>query len=183
MIDPYTFVIFLHIIGSVIGVGTVTVNDLQFTMAIGDRDLGVAYLKSTKIYSLMITAALILLIASGLYFMISKPVLWGSGKILTKMAIVGIITINGIFMNTLLRPKLSKLSAEDWANRSKNLKKVAVYGAPFGTIATVSWYFVLFLGAVGRQSWKPMQILVVYVVLLIVGYTITQQIIKRQFSK
>jgi len=131
----------------------------------------------------LIFCALALLIASGFYFMFSKPVLWSSGKILTKMAIVGILTINGIFMNLKLRPKLSKLTPDDWAGKSAKLKKIAYFGAPFGTIATVSWYFTLFLGAVGRQPWKPMQIIAVYVLLLIIGYFIVRQIINRQFSK
>lgn len=183
MIDLYTLIVFLHVVGSVIGVGTVTINDLQFTRAIGDRDLGIAYLKSAKIYSLIIVGALLLLIASGFYFMYAKPVLWGSEKILTKMALVGILTINGTFMNLKLRPKLLKLTGDDWAKKSKKLKNVASFGAPFGTIATVSWYYVLFLGAVGRQPWHIGQIVFVYVVLLAVGFVFTNLILRKQFSK
>lgn len=180
--ELYTVAIVLHVIGAVIGVGTVTVNDLQYFRAIGDRELGVAYQKSVKFYGNLIKGGLGLLIISGLFFMFSKPVLWGSEKILTKLVLVGLLAINGFVINFVFEPKLAQFKADDWSGKSLLLKKMVFTRLPFDIISIVSWYAVLFLGAVGRQPWNAVQIILGYIVALAVFFIIGRGIMRKLFD-
>lgn len=180
--ELYTAVIVLHILGAVIGIGTVTINDLQFFRAIGDRDLGVAYQKSAEFYSKLIKGGLGLLVLSGFYFMFSKPVLWSSEKILAKLGLVVILVMNGFIINFIFQPKFAELKAEDWSKKSLKLKELTISRLPLDVISIVSWYAVLFLGAVGRQPWKATQIIISYILLLVAAYIITRVIIKKRLN-
>ena len=68
--ELYTWAIAVHVIGAVLGVGTVTVNDLQFWRAIGDKDLGLAFQKSAVFYGKIIKAGLALLVLVVGYFVV-----------------------------------------------------------------------------------------------------------------
>lgn len=180
--ELYTIAIVLHVLGAVIGVGAVTINDLQYFRAIGDKELGVAFQKSSQFYGNLIKTGLGLLVISGLYFMFSKPVLWSSEKILTKLALVGVLVINGFIINFIFEPKFTKLKPEDWSEKSPELKKIVFARLPFDIISIVSWYAVLFMGAVGRQPWKATQIIISYILLLVAVYIITKVITKKRLN-
>lgn len=177
----YTLAVILHVIGAVVGAGTVLINDLQLMRAIGDKDLGVAYQKSAGFLSKLIMAGLVLLIVSGIYFMISKPFFWQSEKIVTKLAIVAVLLVNGVMMNLLVHPKLNRIKPTDWTEKSQALKKLINFGLPFGVISIVSWFAALFLGAAGRQSWNAPIILAVYALTLVIVYVVTRYIINKRF--
>ena len=181
--ELYTWAIAVHVIGAVLGVGTVRVNDLQFWRAIGDKDLGLAFQKSAVFYGKIIKAGLALLVLSGLYFMFNRPVLWGSEKILTKLALVGVLVINGFIINFVLEPKIKRLKESDWEKKSPTLKNVVLSRIPFDAISLTTWYAVLFLGAVGRQPWAYWQIAIGYVLIMVAVYTILRLLLRARLQK
>jgi hypothetical protein len=181
--DLYTWAIVIHVIGAVAGVGAVTVHDLQYFRAFGDKDLGIAFLKSSHFYGRIIQFGLALLVISGLTFMLSRPVLWGSEKIVTKLVLVGILMINGFFINFIHHPRLGALKGEDWQNKTTALKNVALSRLSFDSISLATWYSILFLGAVGRQPWQWWQIAIGYVVLVLISYLAQRTVINKKLIK
>ena len=175
--------IILHVIGTVIGAGTVTANDLMFMGSIGDKDLGKGYQRMAPIFSLLIWLALALLIGTGTFFLIERPQILSSEKMLTKLGVVAIVAINGIIMNLLLHKKLEAITEKDWAEKSSRLKALVFMGLPFGVISVASWYTALILGAAGRQSWTFIQIAPLYLGAIIIGYILGRIYLGMKFKK
>lgn len=165
------------------GAGAVTVNDMQFMRSIGDGSLGAAYQKNARYLGYLIMFGLGLLILSGLYFMYSRPALWGSEKMQAKLAIIVLLTVNGLAMNRRLLPQLSRLTAEDWSSKSSRMRQFVSAGLPWGIMSTVSWYAALVLGAAGRQPWGRWEILAVYALGLAAAYGAGSLMVKRIFDK
>jgi len=161
-----TIAVILHVIGTVLGAGGVTMNDLALLRAVGDGEQGVAYQKSAKIYSLVIWVGLVLLIATAIYFAVQNAWVMRSDKVLLKILIVALLTINGIMMNRFLTPVLEKLKKEDWEKRSEKLKDIVVAGIFPGALSITSWYAALILGAAGKQDWTANQMTLWFVVAL-----------------
>lgn len=178
----YQIVIVLHGIGNIIGVGTATINDFSFIRAIGSEEQGTAYQKNIDFFSALIWIGFALLLVSGLYFMVERPVLWGSAKFNAKHIIVAIMAIDGLLMHFLLRPRLKKLTPDDWGNKSLALKDLAFFGLPLGTVSIVSWYATFFLGVAGRQPWTTAQILISYAALIAVAYVISRIMLANKFK-
>lgn len=179
----FTFAIVLHVIGAVLGIGAATIHDLQFFRAIGDKDLGIAFKKSAAFYGKIVQTGLSLLVLSGAYFMYSKPVLWQSEKMLTKLGLILVLIINGFVINFILHPKFAKLTGEDWANKSEKLKQIAHKRSIFDAISISAWYTILILGAAGRQSWQAEEIIIGYILLLIVVYAAINLTLKNRLAR
>lgn len=165
-----TIAIILHVIGTVIGVGAVTVNDLSLLRAIGDGELGVGYQRSARFYSGLIWLGLLILIGTGIYFALTNPWVMQSEKILTKLLLVAILTVNGILIGRFLTPRLDGLRREDWERRTEKLRTIMRLGVFPGALSAVTWYTALILGAAGRQEWTAPQMLGWYVVALLVAW-------------
>ncbi len=175
-----TIAIILHVIGTVLGVGAVTMNDIALLRAIGDGDLGVAYQKSTRLYSLVVWVGLALLLATGAYFALTQSWVLQSEKILVKLFLVAILTINGVMIARFLTPLLGGLTREDWAKRSDKLRLVLRAGVFPGALSAVTWYTTLILGAAGRQEWTAQQMIGWYVVALVVAWAAAHWIVKQR---
>lgn len=149
-----TIAVILHVIGSVIGVGAVTVNDFMLLRAVGDGDLGVAYQKSAHSYSMIIWLGWLLLAGSALYMTLANDWVLRSPKMLLKIVLFGVLTLNGLVMGAVLIPKLQRLERKDWQEKTAALRRVVLLGVLPGAISVVSWYSTLVLGAADRQpSW------------------------------
>lgn len=179
----YAWAVVLHVFGAVIGVGAVLVHDLQLMRAIGDKDLGLAFQKSSHFFGKLIQTGLALLVISAIYFMYSKPALWGSEKILTKIGLVVILIINGFVINFIHNPRFASLQSDDWQIKTPALKKLISARLPLDVISVTTWVSVLFLGAVGRQAWGISQIAIGYVALLLLVYTVLCAILKKRLYK
>lgn len=179
----YTWLVVVHVFGAILGVGTVIVHDLQLLRAIGDKDIGVAFQKSSHFFGKLIQTGLALLLISGIYFMYAKPALWGSEKILAKLGLVVILIINGFVINFVHHPRFSSIKPDDWQNKSPALKKLISTRLPFDVISVTTWISILFLGAVGRQTWSVAQIATGYVVLLLLVYVTLYAILNKQLNK
>lgn len=180
--DLYTLAIVLHILGAVIGVGAVTIYNLQLFRAIGDKELGTAFQKSIHFYGKLIQTGLVFLVISGLYFMYSNPILWNSEKILAKLGLVAVLIINGFVVNFIYHPKFASLKSDDWSGKTSTLRKLIVASQPINTISIVSWYAIFFLGAVGRQSWSFAQMAIGYILFYIITYIIISFATKKRFD-
>lgn len=160
-----------------------TLNDLLFLRSIGSSRQGQAYQENTHWLSGIIWFGLLLLVLSGIMFVILKPQILQSQKVLAKLVIVGIILINGFVMNLLLHKKFDALTEADWSGPSQKLKELALTSLPLGIISLVSWYAAVILGAAGRQNWTIPQVLVIYLVALLVAYVLGRVHLSRVVLK
>lgn len=159
----------IHVIGTVFGVGAATINDILFMRAIGSSDEGRAYQRYAPTLSLVAWTGVLLLLVSAFAFWREHPAILQSQKILVKIALAGIVTVNGALMGVLLMPRVHALRRQDWTNPAK-LQWAAGIGTVLGAISIVTWYTLLILGAVGRTGWTASQIVPWYLGALIVAW-------------
>lgn len=159
----------VHVVGTVFGVGAATINDILFMRAIGSPDEGEAYRRYSSTLSLVAWTGVLLLLASAFAFWREHPQILQSQKILVKIALAAVVTVNGALMGALLMPRVHAMKREDWTNPAK-LQWAAGIGSLLGAISIVTWYTLLILGAVGRTGWTASEIFPWYVGALVIGY-------------
>lgn len=165
-----TIAVILHVIGSVIGVGAVTVNDVMLLRAIGDGDLGIGYQKNASFYSYLVWLGWLILAGSAIYMAFTNSWVMHSPKMLLKLLLFVVLTVNGLLMGGILIPKLHRLTRKDWEEKSAALREVALLGVFPGALSIASWYMVLILGAAGRQPWTVAQMGVTFLLFLVLAW-------------
>lgn len=171
-----------HVIGTVLGVGAATINDVLFMRAIGNPEEGEAYRRSNGTLSLIAWVGVALLIVSAIAFWVAYPGIHTSEKILVKIGLTGLIALNGVAMHVLLRPRVMAMQPADWKD-ARQLGWVQSVGVPLGIVSAVSWYTALILGAVGRVSWGYDQILPYYFGALILGIVAGQILVGQRLYR
>ncbi|MBI4032205.1 hypothetical protein HY374_00695 [Candidatus Berkelbacteria bacterium] len=171
-----------HVIGTVLGVGAATINDVLFMRAIGSTEEGEAYRRYNGTLSLVAWVGITILAASAMYFWIQMPGIHGSEKILTKIGLTALLALNGLAMHMLLRPRVMSMKPADWKDAGK-LDWVKSVGVPLGVLSAVSWYTALILGAVGRTSWGYEQILPYYFAALIGGIVVGRLLVDYKLKR
>jgi hypothetical protein len=161
----------MHVVGAVLGAGAATVNDVLFLRAIGSPDEGEAYRRYSPTLSAIAWTGMLLLLVSAFAFWREHPGILQSQKILVKIALTAVVTVNGILMGVVLMPHVRAMKKADWTNAAK-LQWTAGIATVLGAISIVSWYTLLTLGAVGRTGWTAAQILPYYATALIVAWII-----------
>lgn len=175
--ELHGFLVIVHMIGSVLGVGGATASDFTFLRSIKDRRLGADEFNILKTLSRLLWTGLILLIISGIGFLINQYVqagqihLLSDPRFLAKMTIVFVILANGIVFHTLVIPYLKKQIGKEFS-----LKK---FGAKFylisttGAISIISWYSTFLLGIL-RSIELPYLILIkTYIILVLFGILVS----------
>ncbi len=159
----------IHVVGAVLGAGAATINDILFLRAIGSPTEGEAYRRYAPTLAAIAWTGILLLLVSAFAFWKIHPGILQSQKILVKIGITGILTVNGALIGALLIPKLHRMRKDDWINAAK-LQWADSIGIVLGAISIVSWYTLLTLGAVGRTGWTADQILPWYAGALILAW-------------
>lgn len=171
----------VHVVGAVLGAGAATVNDVLFLRAIGNPIEGEAYKRYASTLSLIAWTGILLLIVSAIAFWWIKPEILHSQKILVKIGLTALVTVNGAVMGVLLIPRIHALQQDDWKNAAK-LQWAVKPGALLGSISIVSWYALILLGAIGRTGWTAAQIIPWYASALIVVWIVGRVIVGRRLN-
>ncbi len=166
--------VILHLIGFALGVGGATINDVMFFKFLKDYKISEAENDILKSLSQIIWAGLAISIISGLgLYLQNAEVLNESSKFLLKVIVVGVITLNGIFLNLSVAPHLVKLSFNDEITKttqSNHLRKMAFAS---GAISFISWYTAFFLGTLQSLPFSLIQLVGIYLGLLCIGIIIS----------
>lgn len=159
-------VLIFHILGIVLGLGMATMSDFFFFKFLKDRRISEKEEKVLKTFSKIIWAGLTVLILSGvgLYLPHGNDLL-KSPKFLAKMVVVGVIIVNGILLNTLISPKLTKIM---FLPRWRRL------AFALGAISIVSWYAAFILGMWRNLPFGFAYIFGTYLIFLAMAVTISQ---------
>ncbi len=174
--------VFIHLIGFALGVGGATITDLFFFRFLKDFRISESESETMKVVSDVIWFGLGLAVLSGLaLYLPEAEKLNHSAKFLTKIIAVGIIIINGAFLNLLISPRLVKISFhkkhEHQAGELHLLRRIAF---AMGAISLTSWYSVAVLGFLNFSPLPFEEMLSLYISLLIVS-VVGSQITERFF--
>ena len=180
-----SFIVVLHVLAMALGLGAATLTDVFFFRflkdgRISESEAGVLATLSEFIW---FSLGVILLTGLALYLPESSRYL-EVPKFLAKMVVVGVIIVNGAFLNLYIAPKLVKISfGERHHHKEGELGRSRRLAFTLGPVSIISWYSAFVLGSLPASS--PLEFgtfLKVYLVLLLVGVTIGQ-FVENRISK
>ena len=169
----------LHSFGLALGLGGATILDLLILRSL-HRPLEPHLVHVVTTVSKIVASALALLWASGLGFLFVyksvNPGLLENPKLWAKMAIVAVLTVNGVYLHARVLPVLRAQSGRMLFEGVPVNVRVCMLTA--GTVSIVSWYFPFLLGIVRQFNFAAsfQTFLAAYMIVLVVVWTATQSI-------
>ena len=141
----------LHIIGLIFGLGGVTATDIISAYGMHFKpDMLPKVVGVFKLISFMVWVGLALLVASGIGLWITSSDIYGGnlsgGPFYLKLALTGIATLNGLFLNIVVTPAFEKAVALGDFTKTKEYRKAMIVGFISGGISFVSWWGAFILG-------------------------------------
>lgn len=140
----------LHLIGLIFGLGGVTATDmlsaygLHFNPKVLPKVVGMF-----STISLMIWIGLFLLIASGIGLWITSSEIYanlGSWQFYLKLALTGLATLNGLFLNIVVTPAWEKAVELENFQQTKEYRRAFKLGFLSGGLSFACWWMAFFLG-------------------------------------
>jgi uncharacterized membrane protein len=160
--------VLIHLIGFALGVGGATINDILFFRFLKDYKISHKEDATLKIMSETIWVGLALLIISGIgLYLPNAETLNQSSKFLVKAVVVGIITLNGAFLNLYIAPHLKKITFKDHHTKTTQVSPLRKIAFVSGAISFVSWYTAFFLGTVQSIPLNFIKLFGIYLILVI----------------
>lgn len=144
------FLILMHVIGTVLGVGAATFAEIFYTRFNSDNIINDDERKTLAVTYTVMRTGLFLLVISGfgflLYFRLTEHVgIFSSPSFWAKMTVVAVLVCNSLLLQARLMPFL------------------------IGTaVSLTSWYAALTLGVLGKISASYFEILAYYAVAMVV---------------
>ena len=177
-----TFLLALHLIGVAFGIGASTILDLRTLRllrgsAISEQDLAFATVLST-----FVRIGLILLLISGLGFLLRlwlvTPELLGNPKLHAKLAIVGVLTLNGVLIETIALPLLRRQCGRPLFDGISYRTQVAVLA--MGVVSATSWYLPFLLGIARELNFGPSALTIFTAYLMLIGVGVAVALVGRR---
>ena len=168
----------VHFCGLVLGVGAATLLDLIIARFILIRGISSEHVHVIDFSSRIVTIGLVLLWISGIGFLIhygiSEPAKLQNPKIWAKIAIVAVLSVNGLLVHYFVLPRIrsqvGKRLLDGLSPSDCSLVLLA------GTVSVISWYVPLILGAIPQLNYVvPAEVILSsYALLLVVLNTVIQ---------
>jgi hypothetical protein len=162
---------FLHFIGLALGLGAATLLDILLLRMLTRNRVTPANWQFIEFGSKIVNAGLIILWGTGLSFLVQyaffDPAELANPKIWAKLVIVGILTINGFFIHSIVLPRVrARIGQPLFAGMSRFQKSTFIVS---GAISATSWYMPLALGAFSQFNHQvaALAILMLYAALMI----------------
>ncbi len=179
-----TSVLIAHLFGVTLGLGGATISDIFFFKFLKDFQISEKEAEVLHTLSQIIWVALIILILSGvaLYLPASER-LNESSKFLLKMVVVLVLSVNGLFLNLLIGPRLVRLSFRGPGEDPQgNVRRLRRFAFALGAVSMTSWYTAFILGALRAVPLSFPVLLLGY--LLLVGLAVSMsQVVERSFER
>ena len=136
--------IILHNIGFILGLGGATITDVFFFRFLKDGVISENEKQTMDTLSNVIWVGLGILIVSGIMLYLPEQARLGvSSKFLLKVIVVSVLTVNGVFLNIFVAPRMRSLSLA-LTPPAGHFRKLAF---ALGAISITSWYTAFFLGS------------------------------------
>jgi hypothetical protein len=169
----------LHVVSVVFGMGSALVSDVLFTFFSKDKKLNRTELATLDILSKVVFYSLFLIILSGITLFLSDVERYShSGKFLAKITILGILLINGYFLNKFVWSHL--LDKNFFTSRKdQNIRKLAF---ACGAVSVISWIAVCGLGVLDTLPIAYSAIVGIYGAIILFGVIVSLVIEKKEFN-
>ena len=181
-----TGLVIAHLIGLALGVGGATLMDLILVRFVVRGNIAREHADILHLSSYLVSGGLLLLWVSGIaflthYYLFNQAAL-ANPKVLAKIAIVGVLTVNGFLIHKHVLPIIERNVGRRLFDGVSVRQKAWMLAA--GAVSATSWYVPLALGA--RREFNfvvpASQILTVYVALLLTAI-LSAQVVGRLFTE
>ncbi len=139
--------------------GAALISDILFTFYSRDKKLSTGEIQTLGILSRVVWFSLVFIVISGIALFFSDPEKYSvSVKFLGKMSMMGVLLLNGFFLDRFVWPQLGK---KQFLTAHKN---TALRRASFvcGAISVFSWIAVCILGVLDSVSISYTTLMIVY---------------------
>jgi len=165
--DYHIFLVFVHILGTVVGMGGAIMSDLIFLLSVRDGKVSHAEMRFLCLGGRVVWVGLGIIVISGALLFLEDPNRYiESSKFLAKMTIVGILIINGIFFHAVHIPRLCRHISVHLPSSEGFMRFVPLL-LMSGVVSFVSWGSALLLGVSRRPPYTYSEIMGVYVLVLL----------------
>lgn len=181
----HPFILILHLFFVALGLGAATLADVFFFRFLKDGRISEFEAGVLSTLSEVIWLALGFVILTGFaLFLPHAPELLALPKFLAKLTVVGVIVVNGAFLNLFIAPKLVKISfAQPHQHKEGELGRARRMAFALGPISVVSWYGAFVLGALPQDMVVSLgELLKIYLLVLVAAVTIGQ-FVENRISK
>lgn len=144
LMDPQVSMRMVHFIGAIIAVGAVTATDSMLIYLHFKEKFSEALSKVSLLMSLLVWVGLFVLTVSGAFLIYTNPEIAQGTFFHVKMALVGVIFINGVILNEKVYPRFQDL-ADEWPRHTKDVTHFEKFAAVFGIISVLGWWTIMLL--------------------------------------
>ena len=178
-VDNKTLFIIIHILFVITGMGSALLSDFLFNFYSKDKVLNVTETKSLSLLSRVVWISLIFIICSGIALFFSDPEKYiHSQKFISKMCIVGVLLLNGLFLSEFISPHLTDRGLLKFKNK-RTLRQISFI---CGAISIVSWSIVCILGTLKSIPIHFTQFILYYIIFIFFSALIALFVEKKAFS-
>lgn len=171
LVEYKGIIVLLHGIAAAIGVGGATITDTLFFKYLSDKKISKDEGSTLKTLSTVIWFALGLLVLTGVgLYLPEQEALLQTPKFLVKMIVVAVLILNGVALNLVISPKITKIKFDD-QEPIRDVKNDLLRHVAFalGAVSIISWYFVFILGSLRKVNMDFDSIILIYLLILVVG--------------
>jgi hypothetical protein len=170
----------MHLLGVTIGFGGAIITDIFFFKFLKDARISENEEGILKTFSQVIWLGLGIIVVSGILIFISNIEYYSSSaKFLTKMFVVGVIIINGFFLNKVVTPSLTAISFGKLKdNTDSRVRYLRHLSFALGAVSVTSWWTAFILGNM-RSSPAPLPVLLGIYILALVCAVVSSQIVEK----
>lgn len=176
MVDAYLITTIFHIIAAMIAVGGATVVDYLHIVSLRKKKLEKTLVSIYPLISKLINISLGVIYFTGILLVLQNKALLSSPLFITKVCLVLIVTLNGIYLQKSISPHLDKcvIKGTKYCTRS-----VLNGSAIAGSISIVTWYSIVILSLTKEMGYHFINFVMVYASVILIAITIAYNIEKR----
>jgi hypothetical protein len=169
----------IHVLGAVFGMGSAIMSDLLFNFYSRDKSLDNGEKKTLKFLSNAVWISLIFIILSGAGIFLTNPEKYmASNKFISKMVVMVILLINGLFLHKFVSPHFGDRGLLKFENK-RPLRQIAF---ACGAVSLISWFVVCILGILSRINYTFKEFLLGYAIFTICGIIFALIVEKKTFK-
>jgi hypothetical protein len=170
----------LHLLGLVLGLGAATMLDLIIVRFIGSRAVTHEYWSVISLLSKAVTGGLALLWISGIgfltHYIFFNPTLLTNPKVWAKITIVGVLSLNGVFIHRVVLPLVRRQVGGPLFEGLTTFQRSCFLAS--GAISGMSWWIPLGVGAFPQLNFRvgAETILAIYALLVVIAIVLASLI-------
>lgn len=178
-VENKTYFTIVHVLSVVVGMGSAIISDILFNFYSKDKKLDTTEKRSLELLSNTVWISLIGIILSGIAIFLSNPDGYlASAKFLTKMSIMGVLLINGLFLSFVISPHFNDKGLLKFKNK-RCIRQLAFVG---GAISISSWFIICILGVLKNIQLSVPRAMLLYSCFIVVAIGIALFVEKKVFS-